>query len=81
MCIIIIFPGCSYDMDFINNGENLKYLKDKNGNNVRDCYHTLLTLRGGAAIFWKQNNLPKGTTEFVCKNGKAYLPNQVPSGQ
>ena len=33
-----------------------------------------------AKFFWNGNNLPKGTTEFVCKNGKAYLPDQVPKG-
>ncbi|TCM60890.1 hypothetical protein EC844_13010 [Acinetobacter calcoaceticus] len=31
-----------------------------------------------AEYFWKINNLPKGTTEFVCVDGKAYLPGQEP---
>ncbi|EPR82775.1 hypothetical protein L289_2693 [Acinetobacter gerneri DSM 14967 = CIP 107464 = MTCC 9824] len=28
--------------------------------------------------FWRVFNLPKGTTEFVCVNGKAYLPGKEP---
>ena len=69
-------------VDIINSTSGTKYLKDKNGKDVRDCNNVLITYRGvGREIFWKENNLPKGTTEFVCKDGKAYLPNQVPSGQ
>ena len=69
-------------VDIINSTSGTKYLKDKNGKDVRDCNNVLITYRGGGReIFWKENNLPKGTTEFVCKDGKAYLPNQVPSGQ
>ena len=79
---IIFSAGCNMQgVDIINSTSGTEYLKDKNGNNVRDCSYTLLSLRGGATIFWEENNLPKGTTEFVCKNGKAYLPNQVPNDQ
>ncbi len=31
-----------------------------------------------AKYFWEDNNLPKGTTEFVCVDGKAYLPGKEP---
>ena len=76
--ISMIFSGCYYDI--INSSANIDFLKHKNGNLVSDCTWNPIAIRGGGAErFWKENNLPKGTTEFVCKNGKAYLPNQVPS--
>ncbi|EPR82771.1 hypothetical protein L289_2689 [Acinetobacter gerneri DSM 14967 = CIP 107464 = MTCC 9824] len=28
--------------------------------------------------FWKENNLPEGTIHFVCRDGKAYLPEKAP---
>ena len=74
------FSGCFYYYD-VNDDANIDHLKHKNGKLVSDCNGHSIDMRGGAERFWKQNNLPKGTTEFVCKNGKAYLPNQVPSGQ
>lgn len=30
-----------------------------------------------AVQFWQDNNLPKGTTNYMCKDGKAYLLNKV----
>ncbi|MDV2439490.1 hypothetical protein QR665_08370 [Acinetobacter gerneri] len=28
--------------------------------------------------FWDNNNLPHGTIYFVCRDGKAYLPEKAP---
>ncbi len=51
-------------------------LTDKDGASVSDCYNNFI-LKENAPEFWKDNNLPKGTTEFVCKDYKAYLPNKA----
>ncbi len=55
------------------------YLRDKHGEIVMDCDGSALS---GNSLptrrFWDENNLPHGTTDFVCKGGKAYLPGQVP---
>ena len=54
-------------------------LRKKNGGFVKDCNDSVLFINSpNTDYFWNFYNLPKGTTEFVCKNGKAYLPDQVP---
>ena len=59
---------------------NVKVLENKEGHAVFDCNGKLIPYRSdGVKDFWQENNLPKGTTDFICKNGKAYLPNQVPN--
>ena len=56
-----------------------EYLRYPNGHRVQQCDGSGIPLRNGAPErFWERNNLPKGTINFVCKNGKAYLPGQVP---
>ena len=56
-----------------------EYLKRADGTKVRQCDGSGVPLRnGGPEWFWEENNLPKGTTEFVCVDGKAYLPDQLP---
>ena len=56
------------------------YLSDDQGL-VPDCQGNYIVTKhntiSGADIFWQNNNLPKGTADFVCKDGKAYLPNEV----
>ena len=37
-------------------------------------------LLGERLSFSGKNNLPKGTTEFVCVDGKAYLLKDAPAG-
>lgn len=58
-----------------------KYLSNEQGSMVGDCRGDNLSLSGKptseAERFWQDNNLPKGTANFVCKDGKAYLPNKV----
>lgn len=78
MFITMIFSGCYYDI--INSSSNIKVLKHKDGEVARDCDGRLIPYRGnGVKDFWKRNNLPEGTTEFYCRNGKAYLSNTLPS--
>ncbi|MCH1781980.1 hypothetical protein [Psychrobacter glaciei] len=55
------------------------YLSDAQGI-VADCNGYFLNISSkpsGAERFWQANNLPKGTTDFVCKDGNAYLPSKV----
>ncbi|MDQ9010212.1 hypothetical protein RFI36_10740 [Acinetobacter gerneri] len=58
---------------------NAKYLEQPGGGIVKDCSgsplskDSLLTRR-----FWQENNLPQGTIYFVCRDGKAYLPEKAP---
>ncbi|MBE0443886.1 hypothetical protein [Psychrobacter sp. FME5] len=57
-----------------------KYLKDDQGRLVGDCRGNNLSMElsiSDADTFWQDNNLPKGTYDFVCKDGKAYLPSKV----
>ena len=56
-----------------------KYLKDDEGL-VADCKGNFLSMESPptqADQFWQDNNLPKGNTDFVSKNGRTYLPSKV----
>ena len=77
----VCLTACSIDpLDFYNPIHQGEHLKNSLGRLVQDCTGTGRYIREGevAERFWKENNLPKGTINFVCKNGKAYLPDQVP---
>ncbi len=77
----VLLTACSIDpLDFYNPTHQKSYLKNSLGRAVQDCTDTgrYIALGDSAKEFWKENNLPKGTINFVCKNGKAYLPDQVP---
>lgn len=55
------------------------YLRDKDGYIVDDCRGQALSRAGEQTnFFWDKNNLPRGTTNFVCRDGKAYLPEKAP---
>ena len=57
-----------------------EYLKDKQGRLVGDCRGRNISMElsiSDADTFWQDNDLPKGTFDFVCKDGKAYLPSKV----
>lgn len=60
------------------------YLRNEQGM-VGDCKGSPLSVKSwtiaGADIFWEDNNLPKGTTNYMCKDGKAYLLNKVTNCQ
>ena len=62
--------ACYKQSDILGGGE---YLSSKDGP-VRDCYGEFISTKlkpSDADAFWKEDNLPKGTTQFVCKDGTA----------
>ncbi|MBF0658427.1 hypothetical protein IPZ60_06715 [Psychrobacter sp. NG25] len=67
----------NWNSDYLSGGE---YLSDDQGL-VINCYGNLISTKhnseSAANRFWQANNLPKGTTDFICKDGKAYLPSKV----
>ncbi len=58
-----------------------EYLSNEQGSMVGDCRGDNLSLTGRptseAERFWQDNDLPKGTFRYVCKDGRAYLLNKV----
>lgn len=77
--ITIFLTACSIDpLDVYNPNGHSEVLKNTAGESVSDCTGRGRALRQGddANQFWKENNLPKGTTDFVCVDGKAYLPSK-----
>ena len=57
-----------------------EYLSNSKGL-VSDCQGDYISTKHNseseADWFWQDNNLPKGTANFVCKDGKAYLPSKA----
>jgi len=76
--LVLLIAGCSGFVDSFSPIPRQKVLLHADGSSVRDCQGRALPIRGDAESFWRSNNLPKGTTEFVCVDGKAYLPGQEP---
>ena len=79
----IFLTACN--SDWVTNNWNIspiktepEYLRHPNGQRVLQCDGSGIAMRGAREKFWRDNDLPKGTLNFVCKNGKAYLPDQVP---
>jgi len=68
----------NWNSDYLTGGD---YLSDDQGIMVSDCTGNYIGMRhntvSAADRFWQANNLPKGTTNFVCKDGQAYLPSKV----
>jgi hypothetical protein len=55
------------------------YLRNKDGYIVDDCNGNSLSSDSlPTRRFWQENNLPRGTLNFVCRDGKAYLPEKAP---
>lgn len=74
--VAINLTACYKQSDILGGGE---YLSDKYGM-VPDCNGELISTKlkpSDADAFWRENDLPKGTANFVCKNGRAYLPSKV----
>ena len=68
----------NWNSDYLS-GDRTEYLSDDDGV-VPDCqgFHLSTDDKPSAADrFWQANNLPKGTANFVCKDGRAYLPSKV----
>ncbi len=78
--LVLLIAGCSDFVDSFSPIPRQKLLEHPNGSSVRDCQGGPLPLGGEVEFFWKKNNLPKGTTEFVCVDGKAYLLKDAPAG-
>ncbi|WP_353173584.1 hypothetical protein [Acinetobacter rudis] len=60
-----------------------EYLEYSWGGIVKDCQGKALGAADNLMTkrFWDQNHLPRGTIDFVCVNGKAYLPGQQPKAK
>lgn len=70
--------GC-FEYNILPTVDDKDFLLKKNGGIVENCKNEPLFKKSpNTNIFWEKNNLPKGTTEFVCVNGKAYLPGKEP---
>ena len=67
----------NWNSDYLSGGE---YLSNDHGM-VINCYGNHISTKHNseseANKFWQDNNLPKGAADFVCKDGKAYLPSKV----
>ena len=67
----------NWNSDYLSGGG--EYLENDQGL-VADCQGNKLSMQlkpSDADLFWQNNNLPKGTNNYVCKDGRAYLPNKV----
>lgn len=76
VCLLSI-TACMNSRDWIGGGG--EYLTDDEGL-VADCRGNFLSMESPptqAERFWQDNNLPKGNTDFVCKDGKAYEAKKV----
>ncbi|MEN8281472.1 hypothetical protein [Acinetobacter gerneri] len=75
--LIILIQGCGWTVSPL--GSSPEYLLNSKGEMVRDCESKILSKKSpGTEYFWEKNNLPKGTTEFTCIDGKAYLKGEEP---
>lgn len=55
------------------------YMQFPGGGYVKDCNGSPLSRDSSKTdYFWDKNNLPRGTIHFVCRDGKAYLPEKAP---
>ena len=78
--LVLLIAGCSGFVDSFSPIPKQKLLKHPDGSLVMRCDGGVITLGDRADNFWRKNNLPKGTTEFVCVDGKAYLLKDAPAG-
>ncbi|EPF74538.1 hypothetical protein [Acinetobacter rudis] len=60
-----------------------EYLEYSWGGIVKDCQGNALSSADSLSTkaFWDNNHLPHGTIDFVCVDGKAYLPGQQPKAK
>ena len=67
----------NWNSEYLSGGTG--YLSNELGS-VGDCKGRELSIKGSisdADSFWQDNNLPKGTTNYMCKDGKSYLLDKV----
>ena len=72
---MFLFSACSFDI--IGKPKDSAYLRDKQGAIVFDCDGDAM-FKDSAHFYWDGYNLSRGTTEFVCVDGKPYLPGKAP---
>ena len=74
---VFLLSACTFDI--IGTPNDSAYLRNNKGEIVTDCNgNTISKTTDQHTLFWKYNDLPKGTTEFVCVGDKAYLPGKEP---
>ena len=74
--VALNLTACYKQSDILGGGE---YLSNKGGL-IRNCYGEFISTKlkpSDADAFWKKNSLPKGTTDFICKDFKAYESKKV----
>ena len=76
--IAVLLTGCIDNMAGINNSKPDKYILNGKGGWALDCLSNQ-PLGVNGDYFWDYNNLPHGTVDYVCKEGRAYLPGQAPN--
>lgn len=76
--ITMFITACSYDVKTFSPITRATLLKHPDGSMVVACDGGGIQVGDWADRFWKENNLPKGTIDFVCVEGKAYLKGQEP---
>ena len=75
--VAVNMTACYTQSDILGGGE---YVSDKDYGLVENCRGDLISTKlkpSDADKFWRDNNLPKGTTKFICKNGTAYLLDKI----
>ena len=78
---VILLTACRSMFDILPGPDDKDYVRRSDGSVVSDC-------TGGGfgkdwperlEKFWKDNNLPYGTLDFLCdENNKPYMPENAP---
>lgn len=78
----LVLQAC-VDMDILMTPDSNDYLKGADGFTLSNCEGGSLSKKNNAKneAFWKKHNLPKGTINFICVDGKAYLSGQEPKAK
>ena len=74
----LLLTGCIDNIAGINNSKPDEYILNSKGGWALHC-RTNQPLGSDGTNFWNYNNLPHGTVDYVCKEGRAYLPGQAPN--
>lgn len=78
LAVTLLITGCADFVDSFSPIYRPKYIKHPDGSTVLDCEGSGIKAGYDAKLFWKEHHLRKGTTEFVCVDGKAYMPGKEP---
>ena len=76
-CIaLLMLSACTFDI--LMSPKESSYVKNKNGYALNDCKGGGKDWPEDLENFWKDNNLPYGTLDYQCKEGKPYMPENAP---